>query len=126
MNAKTLSATVLVGVTFLLPAYAHTLPAETVPLSPSEVETIQELLGSRFSPTDIERLREHIKNSALGKHTLIPSDLKRRLRATVSDLRLEYGFQMAVLLARWKKTVPQLGTVDLDELFQQINRALDD
>ena len=126
MKARTLSATLLVGVSLLAPAYVHALSGETVPRTRSEVESIQELLGSRFAPTDVDRLLEHIKNSALGKHTLIPSDLKRRLRAAASDLRLEYGFQMAVLLARWKKTVPQLGAVDLDELFQQINRALDE
>ena len=121
IKATTLTATLLVAIMFLLSASAHSLPAAPEPLSQTQRETIQELLGSRFTQSDIERLLEHIRSSAS-----IPADLRRRLRATVSDLRLEYGFQMAVLLARWKKAVPQLGAVDLDDLFKQIDRALDD
>jgi hypothetical protein len=121
IKAKTFSVIIPFALTFCIPAHAHALPVEAVAPTQFQLETLQQLLGDRFTQSDIERLLEHIKSSAS-----IPSDLKRRLRAGVSDLRLEYGFQMAVLLARWKKAVPQLGGVDLDELFQRLERALDD
>jgi hypothetical protein len=121
IKAKTFSTITLFAMMFFIPAHARALPAEAVAPTQFQLETIQQLLGDRLTRSDIERLLEHIKSSAS-----IPSDLKRRLRAGVSDLRLEYGFQMAVLLARWKRAVPQLGEVDLDELFQRLERALDD
>lgn len=110
------------------PAFAVTqtgAQAESA-LAGIEWRNIEKMLAKHFSQADIESLKEYMKGAMMGWQMPMAPDLKAKVRDFMSAMRLEYGFQFAVLMADLKKKVLRVLPPDLAELaeeFAQVPKA---
>jgi hypothetical protein len=120
---------------FLFPALlaillvAAPLPArpqspEALPFTAADAENVRRIFENHLSEADVQRLVDYFRAGLAGKPTLFPSDLRKRMQRAIMDLRLEYGFQFAVLLAQIKSQVHQEFNAELDELMNQLQQSL--
>lgn len=110
------------------PAFAVTqtgAQAESA-LAGIEWRNIEKMLAKHFSQADIESLKEYMKGAMMGWQMPMAPDLKAKVRDFMSAMRLEHGFQFAVLMAELKKKVFRALPPDLAELaeeFAQVPKA---
>ena len=110
------------------PAFAVTqtdAQAESA-LAGIEWRNIEKMLAKHFSQADIESLKEYMKGGMMGWQMPMAPDLKAKVRDFMSAMRLEHGFQFAVLMAELKKKVFRALPPDLAELaeeFAQVPKA---
>ena len=104
-----------------LPTFAATesgMQAES-PLAQIEWRNVEKILTTHFSPADIESLKEYMRGAIVGLRIPMAPDLKAKVRDFVTQMRLEYGFQFAVMVAEFKKKVFRVLPPDLAELAEE-------
>lgn len=118
--------TLLFAVFFLFapPIFAATeigTQAESA-LAGIDLRNVEKMLRKHFSLADIERLKEHMRGAMMGLPTPMAADLKEKVRDFMMEMRLEYGFRFAVLMAELKKKIFRLLPPDLAELADEFTR----
>lgn len=88
-------------------------------IDPDEVAKI---LRKHFTEDDIEKLARYFRDAIAGKPAQLEGDLWRRFRDAMGEIRLEYGIQIAVLMAELKKAAKRILNQDVDGLFDLIQR----
>ena len=83
---------------------------------------VEKMLTKHFSLADIESLKEYIRGAMMGLPTPMAPELKAKVRDFMTEMRLEYGFQFAVLMAELKKKVFRILPPDLAELAEEFTR----
>ena len=83
---------------------------------------VEKMLGKHFSIADIEGLKEYMKGAMMGLQVPMAPDLKDKVRKFMTDMRLEYGFQFAVMIAELKKKVFRVLPPDLAELAEEFSK----
>ena len=68
---------------------------------------------------DIASLKEYMKGAMMGLQIPMAPDLKQKVRDFMTEMRLEYGFQFAVMIAELKKKVFRVLPPDLAELAEE-------
>ncbi len=106
---------------FSVPAFAASEPgAQTeAALAGIDWRNLEEILAKHFSRADIESLKEYIRGAIIGLPTPMAPDLKAKVRDFMTDMRLEYGFQFAVLMAELRKKIFGVLPPDLAELAKE-------
>jgi hypothetical protein len=97
---------------------------DAFPLTETDVDGIKKALADRFSGEDVDRLVDYFRDAIAGQQIAFPSELKHRLLGAITDLRLEHGFQMTVLLAQLKKAAQHVRNEELDDILKQLERLL--
>ena len=111
----------LVCLIFSVPAFSATEPgvqSEAV-LAGIEWRNVEKMLAKHFSLADIESLKEYMRGAMTGLQTPMAPELKEKVRDFMTDMRLEYGFQFAVLMAELKKKIFRVLPPDLAELAEE-------
>jgi hypothetical protein len=88
-----------------------------------ERRNVEKMLAKHFSPEDIAGLKDYLRGAMMGLQTPMASDLKEKVRNFLTQMRLEYGFQFAVLMAELKKKVFRVLPPDLAELAEEFTQA---
>jgi len=83
---------------------------------------VEKMLAKHFSQADIESLKEYIRGAIIGLPSPMPPDLKAKVRDFMTEMRLEYGFQFAVLMAELRKKIFRVLPPDLAELAEEFTR----
>ena len=107
-----------------LPTFAATesgMQTES-PLAQIEWRDVEQILTKHFSIEDIASLKEYMKGAMLGLEMPMPSDLKGKVRDFMTEMRLEYGFQFAVLMEQLKKKIFRVLPPDLAELAEEFSK----
>jgi hypothetical protein len=73
-----------------------------------DMKQLEKLIREKFSHEDVRRLSRYLKDLVAGGRADLPRDLKGKFDDLVSELRLEYGFQIAVLMAELEKAAKRL------------------
>ena len=107
-----------------LPTFAATesgMQTES-PLAQIEWRDVEKILTKHFSIEDIASLKEYMKGAMLGLEMPMPPDLKGKVRDFMTEMRLEYGFQFAVLMEQLKKKIFRVLPPDLAELAEEFTQ----
>ena len=88
-------------------------------LSGIDWRSVEKILAKHFSPADIESLKEYMKSAMMGLQIPMAPELKAKVRDFMTEMRLEYGFQFAVMMADLKKKVFRVLPPDLAELAEE-------
>ena len=107
-----------------LPTFAATesgMQTES-PLAQIEWRDVEKILTKHFSIEDIASLKEYMKGAMLGLPTPMAPDLKAKVRDFMTEMRLEYGFQFAVLMEQLKKKIFRVLPPDLAELAEEFTQ----
>jgi hypothetical protein len=88
-----------------------------------EWRNVEKMLAKHFSLEDIASLKEYMKGAMMGLQTPMASELKDKVRNFMAHMRLDYGFQFAVLMAELKKKVFRVLPPDLAELAEEFAQA---
>ena len=83
---------------------------------------MKKILKKHFSLEDIANLKEYLKGAMLGLPTPMAPDLKSKVRDFMTEMRLEYGFQFAVIMEQLKKKLFRLLPPDLAELAEEFTK----
>ena len=107
-----------------LPTFAATESGTQTesPLAQIEWRNVEKILTTHFSPADIESLKEYMKGAIMGLQIPMAPDLKAKVRDFMMQMRLEYGFQFAVMMAELKKKVFRVLPPDLAELAEEFTQ----
>lgn len=110
--------------TFSAAAYAASEPIAPVqsPLAGIEWRDVERILNKHFSLQDIVSLKEYMKSAMLGLEIPMPPDLKSKVRDFMTEMRLEYGFQFAVMIEQLKKKIFRVLPPDLAELAEEFSK----
>ena len=92
------------------------------PLAQIEWRDVEKILTKHFSIEDIASLKEYMKGAMLGLEMPMPPDLKGKVRDFMTEMRLEYGFQFAVLMEQLKKKIFRVLPPDLAELAEEFTQ----
>ena len=92
------------------------------PLAQIEWRDVEKILTKHFSIEDIASLKEYMKGAMLGLPTPMAPDLKAKVRDFMTEMRLEYGFQFAVLMEQLKKKIFRVLPPDLAELAEEFTQ----
>ena len=87
-----------------------------------EWRNVEKMLTKHFSIDDIASLKEYMKSAMLGLQVPMAPDLKEKVRNFMMEMRLEYGFQFAVMIAELKKKVFRVLPPDLAELAEEFTK----
>ena len=104
-----------------LPTFAATesgMQTES-PLAQIEWRDVEKILTKHFSLSDIESLKEYMRGAIVGLRIPMAPDLKAKVGDFMTQMRLEYGFQFAVMMAELKKKVFRVLPPDLAELAEE-------
>ncbi len=108
----------LVCLMFSVPAFSASEPG-VQSLARIEWRNVEKMLAKHFSLADIESLKEYMRGAMTGLQTPMAPELKEKVRDFMTDMRLEYGFQFAVLMAKLKKKIFLVLPPDLAELAEE-------
>jgi uncharacterized protein (DUF2267 family) len=116
----------LVFLVFSIPALAATEPElkSEATLAGIDLHKVEKMLAKHFSMADIESLKAYMKGAMLGVPTPMAPELKAKVRDFMTEMRLEYGFQFAVLMAELKKKIFRVLPPDLAELAEEFTQKL--
>jgi hypothetical protein len=118
--------TIVLACVLVLSAPAFAAPEAGTPtqstLAGIEWRDIEKILHKHFSLEDIARLKEYMKSAMLGLDVPMPPDLKRKVRDFLTEMRLEYGFQFAVMIEQLKKKLFRVLPPDLAELAEEFSK----
>ncbi len=106
-------------------AYAAPEPVAQSPLAGIEWRDIEKVLHKHFSLEDIASLKEYMKGAMPGLEMPMPLDLKSKVRDFMTEMRLEYGFQFAVMMEQMKKKLFRVLPPDLAELAEEFSKKPD-
>ncbi len=84
-----------------------------------EWRNVETILAKHFSIADIESLKEYMKRAMMGLQIPMAPELKAKVRDFMTEMRLEYGFQFAVMMAELKKKIFRVLPPDLAELAEE-------
>jgi hypothetical protein len=103
------------------PAFAEPESSEQSqsPLAGIEWRDVEKMLKKHFSVDDIAGLREYMKGAMMGLQSPMAPDLKDKVRNFMTEMRLEYGFQFAVMMEQVKKKIFRFLPPDLAELAEE-------
>jgi len=130
MRAKKLFIALLLSLLLPMAGYANPLPCDSpspcngFPLTEADIESIKKILVNHFSEQDVDRLVGYFRDATSGKEAAFPPELMQRLLSAIAELRLEYGFQMTVILAQLKKSAQHVFNQELDEILNQLEQSL--
>ncbi len=119
MWSKTLLLAAVLAI--CLPTFAATesgMQTES-PLAQIEWRDVEKILTKHFSLSDIESLKEYMRGAIVGLRIPMAPDLKAKVGDFMTQMRLEYGFQFAVMMAELKKKVFRVLPPDLAELAEE-------
>ena len=104
-----------------LPTFAATESGMQIesPLAQIEWRDVEKILTKHFSLSDIESLKEYMRGAIVGLRIPMAPDLKAKVGDFMTQMRLEYGFQFAVMMAELKKKVFRVLPPDLPELAEE-------
>ena len=116
----------LVFLVFSIPALAATEPEvkSEGTLAGIGWRNVEKMLAKHFSLADIESLKAYVKGAIMGVPTPMAPELKAKVRDFMTEMRLEYGFQFAVLMAELKKKMFRVLPPDLAELAEEFTEKL--
>jgi hypothetical protein len=120
MWIKTILLSLVLGLSN--PAFAAPEPDARSPLAGIEWRDVEKILHRHFSLDDIANLKDYLKSALLGLPTPMPSDLKAKVRDFIAEMRLEYGFQFAVMIEQLKKKLFRVLPPDLAELAEEFSK----
>ncbi len=83
---------------------------------------VEQILRKNFSPRDIEELASYFRQRLAGKPAFLDPELRRRFEQAMGEFRLEYGFQMAILLSELRKAADEYG-IELGPLEKELDGA---
>ena len=92
------------------------------PIAGIEWRHVEKMLTKHFSFEDIVGLKKYLKGAMLGLPMPMAPDLKDKVRNFMVEMRLEYGFQFAVMIAELKKKVFRVLPPDLAELAEEFTQ----
>ena len=92
------------------------------PLAGIEWHDIEKILHKHFSLDDIASLKDYMKGVMLGLEIPMPLNLKDKVRDFMAEMRLEYGFQFAVMIEQLKKKLFRVLPPDLAELAEEFSK----
>lgn len=109
------------ALTICLPTFAATESATQTESSLGGIEwrDVEKMLAKHFSLADIEGLKEYMKGAMMGLQMPMAPDLKEKVRGFMTEMRLEYGFQFAVMMEQLKKKLFRVLPPDLAELAEE-------
>jgi hypothetical protein len=107
---------------FAAPEANSAEPTAQSPLAGIEWRDIEKILHKHFSLGDIANLKEYMKGAMLGLDLPMPPDLKGKVRDFMTEMRLEYGFQFAVMMEQLKKKLFRVLPPDLAELAEEFSK----
>lgn len=84
-----------------------------------EWRNVEKILAKHFSIADIAQLKDYMKRAMIGLPTPMSGDLKAKVRNFMTEMRLEYGFQVAVIIAQLRKKIFCVLPPDLAELAEE-------
>ncbi len=87
-----------------------------------EWRNVEKLLQKHFSLEDIAGLKEYMKGAMMGLQLPMAPDLKEKVRNFMTEMRLEYGFQFAVMMEQLKKKLFRVLPPDLAELAEEFTK----
>ena len=117
-------ALILLKIFLLVSVFAINGPAlaaaeAEAPIAGIEWRNVEKMLAKHFSMDDIASLKEYMKGAMMGLQIPMAPDLKQKVRDFMTEMRLEYGFQFAVMIAELKKKVFRVLPPDLAELAEE-------
>jgi hypothetical protein len=106
------------------PVFAATEPGPQAESTVAGIDwrNVEKMLAKHFSLADIESLKAYVKGAMMGLPTPMAPELKAKVRDFMTEMRLEYGFQFAVLMAELKKKVFRVLPPDLAELAEEFTQ----
>jgi hypothetical protein len=116
----------LLGLLLPLSGQANESTVGAFPLTDADVASIKQAFANRFSGEDVDRLIDYFRVAVSGEKAVFPSELKQRLLSAITELRLEHGFQMTVVLAQLKKAAQSVRNEELDEILKELEHLLVD
>jgi hypothetical protein len=92
------------------------------PIAGIDWRNVEKMLAKHFPLADIESLKAYMKSAMKGLQTPMAPELKAKVRDFMTEMRLEYGFQFAVLMAELKKKVFRVLPPDLADLAEEFTQ----
>lgn len=83
---------------------------------------MENILTKHFSLADIKSLKEYARGALMGLQIPMAPDLTAKVRDFMTQMRLEYGFQFAVMMAELRKKVFRVLPPDLAELAEEFTQ----
>ncbi len=103
-------------------AATESVPQAEVALAGVDWRNVEKMLAKHFSLNDIESLKRYVTSAMMGLPTPMGPELKAKVRNFMMDMRLEYGFQFAVLMAELKKKAFRFLPPELAELADELTQ----
>jgi hypothetical protein len=103
-------------------AAAEAGPQTESPIAGIDWRNVEKMRAKHFSLADIESLKAYMKGAMMGLPTPMVPELKAKVRDFMMEMRLEYGFQFAVLMAELRKKVLRVLPPDLAELAEEFTQ----
>jgi hypothetical protein len=119
---KVLLLVSIVAISLPLFAGAEASPQAESPIAGIDWRSVEKMLAKHFSLADIESLKAYVKGAMMGLQTPMAPELKAKVRDFMTEMRLEYGFQFAVLMAELRKKVFRVLPPDLAELAEEFTQ----
>ena len=92
------------------------------PLAGIEWRNVEKMLAKHFDIDDIASLKEYMKGAMMGLQLPMAPELKEKVRNFMAEMRLEYGFQFAVMMEQVKKKLFRALPPDLAELAEEFSK----
>lgn len=92
------------------------------PIAGIEWRNVEKMLSKHFSFEDIASLKAYLKAAMLGQQLPMAPDLKEKVRNFMMEMRLEYGFQFAVIMEQMKKKVFRALPPELAKLAEEFSK----
>jgi hypothetical protein len=104
---------------FAAPEPSAAEPNAQSPLAGIAWRDVEKILRKHFAPEDLFKLKEYMSSAMLGLEFPMPPDLKAKVRDYMTEMRLEYGFQFAVMMEQLKKKLFRVLPPDLADLAEE-------
>jgi len=126
MTSKSLAAALLLALSVAVPALGNADAVQLPPIDDKEIAAVRRILQKHFTPRELDGFTAYLKDLGAGRERPLPPELKNALRGSISDLRLEYGLQLAILFAQIQQQHPGLIDGDINELLDKLQESLSD
>lgn len=122
MFLRTILLTTVLALSTTVFAATETGASTESALAGIEWRNVEKLLQKHFSLEDIAGLKEYMKGAMMGLQLPMAPDLKEKVRNFMTEMRLEYGFQFAVMMEQLKKKLFRVLPPDLAELAEEFTK----